>query len=428
MYKQIADCRLCYGKGLAPVLDLGMQALTGVFPKTREEDIPAGPLALVKCMDCGLVQLGHNYDLSMLYGANYGYRSGLNQAMVRHLQAKVAAIESLVALSPGDLVVDIGSNDGTLLGSYKAPGLRRLGMDPSGEKFRHYYAPGTELIPEFFSAEAIRRHAGNQKAKIVTSIAMFYDLERPLDFVEQVVEVLDDDGLWVFEQSYLPTMVKTQSYDTVCHEHLEYYALKQIDFIARKLGLKIVDVALNDVNGGSFSVTVAKGHARYPEAVDQVRRMLQEEESAGYDTTRPLEALSTAMHHHRDELLELLHDISRQGKAVFGYGASTKGNVLLQFCKITPDLLPCIAEVNEDKFGAYTPGTKIPIISEREARAMNPDYFLVLPWHFRQGIVKKESAYLEQGGKLIFPLPVLEVVSGDGTSRAETPLSTRSSG
>ena len=429
MYKQITDCRLCYGKNLAQVLDLGFQALTGIFPKTKEEDVPAGPLALVKCTDCGLVQLAHNYDLSMLYGNTYGYRSGLNQSMVRHLQGKVAGIESLISLGSGDLVIDIGSNDGTLLGSYKTPGLRRLGMDPSGEKFRQYYAPGTELIPEFFSAEAIRRHAGNQKARVITSIAMFYDLERPLDFVEQVTEVLDDDGIWVLEQSYLPTMVETHSYDTVCHEHLEYYTLKQIHFIATKLGLKIVDVALNDVNGGSFSVTVAKAQSRYPEAVDQVGRMLKEEENAGYDTTRPLEGLNAAMHRQRDELLALLHDIRRQGKAVFGYGASTKGNVLLQFCNITPDLLPYIAEVNEDKFGAYTPGTKIPIISEREARTMNPDYFLVLPWHFRHGIVQKESAYLERGGQLIFPLPALEVVSGTATSSsAAAPLSTRSSG
>ncbi len=411
MYKQISDCRLCFHTDLIPVLDLGVQALTGIFPKTADVDVPAGPLALVKCARCGLVQLAHNYDLSMLYGDTYGYRSGLNQSMVRHLRQKVSGIESTVSLKSGDLVIDIGSNDGTLLGSYTTPGLRRLGIDPSGQKFQQYYPAGAELIPEFFSADSIRRHAGPAKARVVTSIAMFYDLERPLDFVEQVMAVLADDGVWVFEQSYLPSMVSTHSYDTVCHEHLEYYTLKQIVFIANKLGLKIVDVALNDVNGGSFSLAVAKQNSPYPEAHAKVSRLLSEEQSQGYDTTVPLENLNAAMHRHRDELQELLESVSRDGKKVFGYGASTKGNVLLQFCGINRKHLPCIAEVNEDKFGAFTPGTKIPIVSEAEARFQKPDYFMVLPWHFRQGIVERERAYMSGGGSLIFPLPSLEVVS-----------------
>jgi hypothetical protein len=410
MYTAIEDCRLCRSTEVSTVLDLGMQALTGVFPKSETETIPEGPLRLVRCADCGLVQLAHNYQLSMLYGQNYGYRSGLNASMVRHLHAKVQKIQRLVALESGDLVLDIGSNDGTTLGGYTVGGLRRIGMDPTGSKFKQFYPDGVELIPDFFSARRLLAYTRNQRAKLVTSIAMFYDLERPLDFVREVLEVLDDQGLWVFEQSYFPSMVATSSYDTVCHEHLEYYALKQIQYIVKECGLKIVAVELNDVNGGSFSVTAAKAASSYPEASDRVSLLVANESIAGYDTCAPVERLKSNMESHRKDLRSLLEDLRREDANVMGYGASTKGNVLLQYCGIDRFLLPNIAEVNPDKFGSFTPGTCIPIISEQEARKMRPDYFLVLPWHFREGIVQKETAFLESGGQLIFPLPHLEIV------------------
>lgn len=411
LYWPISDCRMCYGHELREVLGVGEQALTGIFPKSRDTEVPGGPLKLVKCGDCGLVQLAHNYDLATLYGDNYGYRSGLNQSMVRHLHGKVKKIESQVSLKAGDLVIDIGSNDSTLLRGYSVSGLRKLGMDPAGEKFRKYYPDDAELIPDFFSAAAVKKLVGDQKARVVTSIAMFYDLERPLDFVSDILEALAEDGLWVFEQSYLPAMVATHSYDTICHEHLEYYTLKQIQYFTSRLGLKIIDVEFNDANGGSFSVAVARESASYPGADDVVARAIAEEEEAGYDTTKPFDDFRSVMTAHRRALRALLRDLKGQGKSVLGYGASTKGNVLLQYCGIDEELLPYIAEVNEDKFGAFTPGTKIPIISELEAREMRPDYFLVLPWHFRDNIVVKEADFLAQGGSLIFPLPALEVVS-----------------
>jgi C-methyltransferase C-terminal domain/Putative zinc binding domain/Methyltransferase domain len=412
LYTPIPDCRICFSTNLIPVLDLGMQALTGVFPKSESEDVPAGPLAVVKCSQCGLVQLAHNYDLSKLYGETYGYRSGLNQSMVRHLRDKVTKIESFQNLVAGDLVIDIGSNDGTTLASYTTPNLRRIGMDPSGAKFRHYYPEGSELLVTFFSADAIRQVAGSKKAKVITSIAMFYDLERPLDFVNQIVEVLADDGIWVFEQSYLPTMIATSSYDTVCHEHLEYYTLKQIEYMMKQVGLKIVDVELNDINGGSFSVTAAHRSHSATES-PAVARFLADEVAAGYDTVQPFETLRSNMARHRDQVRGFLTNAATEGRKVLGYGASTKGNVLLQYCGIDRSLLPCIAEVNEDKFGAFTPGTKIPILSEVDARMMRPEYFMVLPWHFRNGIVAKEHKHLATGGKLVFPLPKLEIVTGD---------------
>src|SRR5260221_407670 len=232
---------------------------------------------------------------------------------------------------------------------------------------------------------------------------MFYDLENPLEFIRQLGSILADDGIWVFEQSYMPAMLETGSYDTVCHEHVEYYALAQIKWMLDRAGMKTLDVELNSVNGGSFSVTAAKAGA--PLAADEagVARLLASEH-ARLDTMAPFEAFSRGAWRHRDDLIAMVRGIKARGGAIIGYGASTKGNVILQFCGLGPDDLPCIAEVNEDKFGCVTPGSGIPIVSEREAHAMKPDYLLVLPWHFRDNIMQREDAYLRSGGKLIFPL------------------------
>jgi len=414
LYTPIRKCRLCGSSRLVNVLDLGMQALTGIFPKSRDEEIPVGPLRLCKCEDCDLVQLTDNYDLSRLYGETYGYRSGLNQSMVRHLQQKVARITGMVKLEPGDLVVDIGSNDGTLLRAYPRGDCRLIGIDPSGPKFRKYYPDHVELIPEFFNAGLVRSHLPGKRAKVITSIAMFYDLDQPLEFVKDVAELLHDEGVWVFEQSYLPFMLDTNSYDTVCHEHLEYYALKQIKYMTDRMGLKIVDIEFNDINGGSFSVTAARKAARYPEAEATIARTLCEESDRRIGKTETYEKFAARIASHRSKLLCLLRDLKNKGKKVLGYGASTKGNVLIQYCGLNTDLIPWIAEVNQDKFGAYTPGSRIPVVSEAEARAMKPDYFIVFPWHFRKGILRREQAFLEAGGRFIFPLPQIDIVSADG--------------
>lgn len=415
LYTEISDCRLCFSTKLTTVLDLGKQALTGVFPKSRDEAIPAGPLQLCKCAECGLVQLRHNYDLGQLYGATYGYRSGLNQSMVRHLQQKVARLRNLVELRDGDLVIDVGANDSTLLQSYPAKGLELVGIDPSGPKFAHYYPPHIKLIPEFFRGELVRQRYPGRHAKVLTSIAMFYDLERPMNFVRDVAAVLDEQGVWVFEQSYLPFMLDTSSYDTACHEHLEYYALRQIKRMLDDAGLKLVDLEFNDVNGGSFSVTAAKQGARYPEATKLLESTLADEMARGLDDLETYRRFAARVDAHRESLLGLLRRLKREGRRVMGYGASTKGNVLIQYCGIGPDLVWCIAEVNEDKFGAFTPGSRIPIVSEPEARAMKPDYFIVFPWHFKAGILRREQEFLRDGGRFIFPLPSLEVVSAQGS-------------
>ena len=411
--RAITACRCCGSAVLESVLSLGDQYLTGVFPRSPGERITSGPLELVKCTgveSCGLVQLRHTYDSSEMYGANYGYRSGLNQSMVRHLGDTVAAIVAKFPPPAGSLVLDIGSNDGTTL-SFMPHDVRRVGMDPTIVKYGKFYQPGIQQIPDFFSAKTFREHFGDQKAAVVTSIAMFYDLEEPLAFVRDIASILAPDGVWYFEQSYLLTMLTQNAYDTICHEHLEYYALRQVQWMMQRCGLRVIDVQLNDVNGGSFSVTVCHDSATHQPNSAAIAAVEVGERAAKLDGLEPYRAFATRVAAHRDALIALIADVRARGQSVLGYGASTKGNVILQYCGFTTNDIPAIAEVNPDKFGAFTPGTHIPIISESEAHARKPDYLLVMPWHFRENLVGRETAYLQSGGRMIFPLPEISVES-----------------
>lgn len=418
MYQQICQCRICNNTQLVEVLDLGIQALTGVFPRTKTQHVTAGPLKLVKCSGgedvCGLLQLQHTYDLGELYGDNYGYRSGLNASMVAHLHAKVRKILERVRLPDNALIIDIGANDSTTLQAYPAQGCSLVGVDPTGDKFRRFYPAHIQLIPDFFSAATMQRHFGSRKAMVITSFSMFYDLEQPLHFMREVAEVLDDQGIWVLEQSYMPTMMRRNSYDTVCHEHLEYYALKQIKWMTEKVGLKIVDVEFNDINGGSFSLMVAKQASRHIEA-PQVAHILDEETAAGLDTTRPYQDFAQRVAASQTALRTFLDEARQFGKTICALGASTKGNVLLQYCNITEADIARVGEVNPDKFETFTPGTLLPIISEEAVLAMRPDYLLVLPWHFRNFLVEQPKFI---GRNLVFPLPQLEFVRSTEPSHA----------
>lgn len=407
-YKRLERCRVSGSENLIPVLHLGQQELTGVFPKPGEE-VTKGPLELVWCPDSGLLQLGHSFDPGEMYGENYGYRSGLNASMVRHLTQKIGYLERLADLKPGDTVLDIGSNDCTSLKAYSTPGLHRMGIDPTGAKFREFYPDDVKLVPDFFSAANFRKLTDKQAA-IVTSIAMFYDLDDPIAFARDVASVLAPDGLWHFEQSYMPAMLRTVSYDTICHEHLEYYSLDVVRKILDAADLKVIDVQMNAINGGSFAVTAARKTSKRPANDTVIEWLLGQEERMGMGTVRPFREFEDRVFRHRADLMRLLKGLAADGKTVLGYGASTKGNVTLQFCGITAAEVPAIAEVNPEKYGRVTPGTRIPIISEAEARAMKPDYFLVLPWHFKEGILQREQEYIANGGKFIFPFPEIEII------------------
>lgn len=408
-YKKINACRLNGDTNLISVLNLGFQELTGVFPKTRQEPVTKGPLELVWCPSSGLVQLAHSYAAEEMYGENYGYRSGLNQSMVDHLTRKINFLERRANLTAGDVVLDIGSNDATSLKAYKTAGITKIGIDPTGNKFREYYPKDVMLVPDFFTAANFRSVA-DRKAKIVTSIAMFYDLDDPISFARDIESVLEEDGIWHFEQSYLPSMLRMTSYDTICHEHLEYYSLQSVQTILQAAGMKVIDVEMNAINGGSFAVTAAKINSSTKVNNAVIKWLMEQEHRMGLHTPRPYREFEERVFRHREDLTRLVRALVADGKKILGYGASTKGNVLLQFCGFTEADIPAIAEVNKEKFGRFTPGTHIPIISEEEALEMKPDYYLVLPWHFKEGILRRETAFRERGGKFIFPFPEIEII------------------
>lgn len=414
LYREINECRICGNKNIYKVVELGDMALTGVFPKI-DETVEEGPLTLVKCDDrdgisCGLLQLAHNYLPEKLYGDNYGYRSGLNRSMVAHLQELANQIKNKVEIKKGDLVLDIGSNDGTLLSCYGIEGVNLVGIDPTIKKFGMYYEKGITKIPDFFSSEIFKIEFGDRKAKVVTSIAMFYDLEHPIDFMAQVYEILDDEGVWVLEQSYMPRMIDNVSYDTICHEHLEYYAIRQFSWMVSRIGMKIVDIELNETNGASFKVFLAKKGSKMKGNEKMVRAIIEAEEARNLEDPETYANFNKSIFDHKEALIKFIEKVKGDGKTIYGYGASTKGNVILQFADLDKTDLPAIAEVNEYKYGRLAPGTDIEIKSEADIKTLNPDYLLVLPWHFKDNIIGKEKEYLDNGGHLVFPLPKIEVV------------------
>lgn len=407
----IPRCRISGDSNLISVLNLGNQALTGVFPKTTQTAVTCAPLELVWCPASGLLQLHHSFNPSEMYGEGYGYRSGLNASMVEHLNAKAGRLERMVDLQGGDVVVDIGSSDATLLKAYQISGLQRIGIDPSAEKYRKFYTSGIRLISDFFSKEALQKELGSKRPRLITSIAMFYDLEDPNQFAQEVADLLPEGGVWHFEQSYMPTMLRQNSYDTICHEHLEYYSLQPVLKILQKAGLTPIEVLMNSTNGGSFAVTAVKGKTTLSRDQRMIDWLLAEEDRLGLCSPAPFRAFEDRVFHHRESLRRLISSLRADGKKIFGYGASTKGNVILQFCGLGPRDIEAIVDVNPLKYGCFTPGSHIPIISEDEGARRNPDYYLVLPWHFRDFILRKEAGYLARGGRMIFPMPEIEIVT-----------------
>jgi SAM-dependent methyltransferase len=412
-------CRLCGSRALTPVVSLGEQYIGGAFakPDCTPPVQRRIPLDLVRCDPardqdaCGLVQMRHSVPPRVLY-ASYWYRSGVNQTMRDHLTGIAHMAEQIAGLKPGDLVLDIGCNDGTLLKSYHTQGIKRLGIDPSNV-VTHARAAGLQVVNDFFSANALRSAYPEQKPRIITSIAMFYDLENPHAFVADIKDSLHEEGVWVLELSYLPSMLEINSFDTICHEHLEYYSLGPMERLLAEHGLEVMDVTLNGSNGGSFRIAV--GHAGKIKPSDEARERVQQirlrEFEQAFDTDAPYAIFRKNIQKIRRDIRSFLRKAKAQKKLVHGYGASTKGNTTLQYCGVTPDLLPAIADRNQDKWGTRTVGTNIPIISEAESRKQKPDFYLALPWHFIGEFKKREREFLGRGGKFVMPMPQVHFVS-----------------
>jgi SAM-dependent methyltransferase len=409
-------CRACGSSALEKVIDLGEQYIQGAFVKPGIESpaLRKMPMALVRCDPmrdehaCGLLQASCTVPPEILYSV-YWYRSGTNETMTTHLRG---ITDEATRISDGRSarVLDIGCNDGTLLRQYPDAFLK-FGIDPSDA----IASVGSDVvaIQDLFPSPELRMKMGGNLFDIVTSIAMFYDLEDPIAFVKSVREVLAPDGVWVFEMSYMPSMLRMNSYDTICHEHLEYYSLAVLEFILDRADMRIFRGTLNDSNGGSIRAFAShKASVRYrrKDLAGELESLRRQEFDLELDTGKPYRNFQRNVDRHKDALSQMLRELRRAGKTIHVYGASTKGNTILQLCGLDHSVIDYAADRNPDKFGARTIGTDIPIISEDESGSMRPDYYLVLPWHFKAEFLRRERETIANGTSMIFPLPEITVV------------------
>jgi hypothetical protein len=426
-------CRLCGSRALRPVIDLGPQYLQGSFVKPPYPQPPLRkiPTQLVRCdvsqeeAACGLLQLAHSIPPEILY-ANYWYRSGTNQTMHDHLSRLMGSIQSIV--EPRERrALDIGCNDGTGLACISDT-FERWGVDPSNVS-RTVGAP-FNIVNSVFPSDETRHHFRELKFDFVTSVAMFYDLEDPVGFATEVGSLLGESGVWVTEMSYMPLMLEMNSFDTICHEHLEYYSLSTIDTIAKKSGFRIFRCEVNNINGGSICCYLCKQDCfdfDRPEWRESIQQLRVREFEMSLDTDGPYLAFQERITDLRSKMTTLLAEIRSRGETLHVYGASTKGNVLLQWYDIDSSTIPYAADRNPEKVGARTLGTNIEIVSEEQSRQMRPDYYLVLPWHFKQEFLERERETILAGTKMIFPLPQISVVTAENfeqhlaDSRSSTP-------
>jgi hypothetical protein len=403
--REITACRICGSNHLQRVLSLGRQALTGVFRRPEDPEPIYAPLDLVLCDACKFLQLGHTIDPDMMY-AEYWYRSGTNQTMIDHLAGVVADVRARVELRPGDVCIDIGCNDGTLLKAYEGTGVARIGADPS-DAITAITDPSIAKVNTYFTAANVAGALAGRKAKAITSISMFYDLDRPGDFVRDIAATLDADGIWVVEMNYTGTMVSSCGYDMISHEHVAYYTLRSFERLIASHGLKVLDATFNPINGGSIRLFAGlKGTPTA--AVDEVRAR---ELADGLEDAATYRAFAGRIETFKTKLVRLLNAIHARGEKVALYGASTRGNTILQHCGITAELTFAAADRNPAKWGLQTSGSKIPIRSEEEVRAIKPAYMFVLPYYFLTEFLRRERPYLDQGGKFIVPLPDLRIIS-----------------
>lgn len=416
---EIQRCRICGNAALESVIDLGRQAIASLFddgrPENQRDDLI--PLEVVRCQArpgetaCGFVQLRQTVSPEILY-RDYGYRSGVNTTMRRHLEDLTHAVEAALPLRSGDIVVDVGANDGTTLLAYRTLGLTRVAYEPSDIR------PATDdhgilYIPRVFNQQDFSTRFPDRRARVVTSIAMFYDLDDPVQFCRELYDILADDGIWVLEMNSLEVLLESNTFNVIAHERLGYYSLKTLQGLLDQTGFELIDVQFNDANGGSIRCWIRKRLDGRPLSEPQRARLAQvfeDERRKGYDDPERFAQFRQEVEGIRRDLMSLLERCRHEGRRVYGYGASTKGNVLLQYCGIGPQHLVAIADRTPQKVGRLTPGTRIRICSEEEARAARPDYLLVFPWYFLEEFLTREQSLRAQGTKFIVPFPHVQIV------------------
>lgn len=392
-------CRSCNSEKIIEVLNLGEQYLSDFVDKDQKVD--KYPLNLVMCKECTLVQLNDTTPPQSLYTERYGYKSGINDTMRDHLAAIVLAATLRIKLEPQDVVIDIGANDGSLI-KYYPPEVWKVVYEPIKKYAEECTKYAHIVFNDFFNPQLFLNISGGKKAKVITAISMFYDLDDPNEFVSGVAQILDPQGLFIIQQNYLSGMLEQNAFDNIVHEHLEYYSLTSLEKLLNRHGLEVVEVEENNLNGGSFRTFVKH--------MDTVKKMRYKERQLKLDKQGSYFLFSLRVRQNKKKLMEFLNKEKLKGKKIYLYGASTRGNTLIQYCGITKDLIPYAVERNPEKWGKYYGGSGIEIISEEQARKDKPNYFLVLPWFFKDEIVKREEEFRKQGGKLIFPLPQFEVI------------------
>ena len=420
----ITACRSCGSNDLINVLSLGEQSLSDFVETSSDENDAKYPLELVLCQNCNLLQMRHSVPPNKLYTERYGYRSGINQTMKTELSNITEQAEKIMRLKPDDIVVDIGCNDGTLLSCYKTPGLIRVGFDPV-TTFAKYFrkilksvkAKRYKLFSDFFKSAPFLKQFGKKRAKIVTAISMFYDLDNPNKFLEEVKEILHPDGFFIIQQNYLVGMLKQYAFDNIVHEHLEYYCLESLENLLREHGLEVFDAEQTDINGGSFRTFIKFKRSKISSkgGFKRVNEMRNLEKKLSLDHKQVYLDFARRVNEIRSSLKGFVKSEARKGKKIYIYGASTRGNTLIQACSLDHRFIRAASERNKDKWGKKIASTQIPIISEEQARKDHPDYFLVLPWHFMREFIDRETQFLRGGGRFIIPLPEFKVI-GDQKS------------
>ena len=406
---KITSCRNCKSKYFSKLFTLGKMCFTGKFPKNLTTNIPKVVISLIMCKSCKLVQLDRNFNPKYLYDTNYGYRTGINATMTQHVKGVVKESIKIVKLKKKDSVLDIASNDGTLLNFYKK-NIFRVGIDPLIKKYKNQYKNINFGIQEFFSYKAIQKKKINKKFKIITALSMFYDLPNPNRFLRDVKKVLDKEGIFVLEQADLLSIIKNCQFDTICHEHLEYYSTKVIIELMNKNELRVFNLKANTINGGSMRYYVCHKDSKYKNNYKKINKILREEIKFKLDKPDTFNDFFKLINVQKKKLLKLINKIIKKKEIIHGYGASTKGNVLLQYFGISSNQIRYIADRNPEKVNLYTPGTKIKIVSESFSRMCKPNYYLVLPWHFKKEIILREKRAIKDGSRFIFPLPKMKIV------------------
>jgi NDP-4-keto-2,6-dideoxyhexose 3-C-methyltransferase len=401
-------CRNCLCKNFFKIINIGKQPLSGIFYNKKKKRLPKYSLDLYQCKNCRLIQLSKDIPVEQMYGNKYGYQTSISRLMTNHLRKKFDYLKNNKLIKKKSNILDIGSNDGTFLNFFNKS-YNLYGVDPSGTKYKRYYRKDIILIPNFFSKEKLDQYFYKTKKKIefdlITSFAIFYDVSDPNKFCNDIYHLLKEDGIWISEFSYFPLMLKNLTYDQICHEHITYYTCQVFKDIIENNNLKIIDLNLNEINGGSIEIICAKKSSKRLVKKYKIDSILRDEKNINLKSYK----------NFNNRIIKIkknfLSFFKKNNKSlIIGYGASTKGNIIINHCNITSKNIKFICDSNKNKYNLFTPGKNIKIISKQTMRKLNPEYLIVFIWSFRKEVISEEIKFIKNGGKLVFHLPKFHIV------------------